>query len=218
MNKILWFTKFAFLLTLSHILKTSVKSVNPLYFQYLFPLFANRLLYKSRPEYQAYLQWLNVPGNESNNPLLLLARSGGKRATDLLEVFPYPERNAAGNYEFYFFSRELRHLSKETLEKINLMSLGEQLLLVPSSQNEHDTYAIALQTNNSVKVGYCPPYWAENFWQMMENMKQIDLTVVKVNREAPLQFRLLCKWVFDLPEGFQPFLDEDFHEITLSAG
>ena len=141
-----------------------MKNLHKPYFSIgLFPLFANRLLCQSRPEYPAYLQWLNVSGKEQNDPLLLLARSGGRRATDLLEVFPYPERNGDGNYEFYFFSRELRRMSKEALEKINFISPGEQLHLVPDYQNKYDSCAIALQTGDL--VGYYPPYLAKNVWQ-----------------------------------------------------
>jgi hypothetical protein len=177
----------------------------------LFPVFANRLLSKSRPEYQAYLQWLNVPNTEQDNLLLLLARSSGKRATDSLEVFPSHERHADGIEEFYFFSRELRHLPTETLDRINHLPPDEPLLLVPEPQNEPVAYAIALQTDNSVKVGYCPPYLAKPLWRWVEH--QIRLTVAKVNREAPLQLRLLCRWAFNLPEDFQPFLDEEFERL-----
>lgn len=176
----------------------------------LFPVFANRLLSKSRPEYQAYLQWLNIPSIEQDNRLLLLARSGGKRATDSLEVFPSHERHAEGIEEFYFFSRELRHLPTETLDRINHLRPGEPLLLVPEPHNQ--AYAIALPTDESVKVGYCPPYLAKPLWRQIEY--HIWLKVAKVNQEAPLQFRLLCRWAFNLPENFQPFLDEEFDRLS----
>ncbi len=179
----------------------------------LFPLFANRLLQKSRPEYPAYLQWLNVSEKEQDDQILLLARSGGRRATDLLEVLPYPERNVDGDYEFYFFSRELRLMPKESLEKIPFIALGEPLHLVPNPQNQSDACAIALETGDL--VGYCPPYLAKHFWQMRPKMNWSHLTVVKVNLESPSAFRLLCRWVFNLPESCQLFVDEDFQELAL---
>src|SRR5947209_4726112 len=61
----------------------------------LFPLFANRLLSPTRPEYSDYLQWLSIPEN-ARDPVAILYRSGGRRVTDTLEVFPGPERNARG--------------------------------------------------------------------------------------------------------------------------
>src|SRR6266540_654738 len=40
----------------------------------LFPLFANRLLAKGRPEYRDFLHWLDLRDNE-DDPLALLART-----------------------------------------------------------------------------------------------------------------------------------------------
>jgi hypothetical protein len=59
----------------------------------LFPLFANRLLSKKRPEYQDWLRWLNIPAGK-DDPLTLLAQTGGVRETDTLAVFPCPEPTA----------------------------------------------------------------------------------------------------------------------------
>lgn len=57
----------------------------------LFPLFSNRLMRSSRPDYQDYIQWLNIPQNEKD-PIAILARSGGRKATDTFEIFPCPEK------------------------------------------------------------------------------------------------------------------------------
>jgi hypothetical protein len=177
----------------------------------LFPLFANRLLQKSRPEYRAYLEWLNVSEKEQSDQILLLARSGGKRATDLLEVLPNPERNREGVYEFYFFSRDLRRLPKKAVEQINFLCPGEQLQLVPDFKTQFDSYAMSLPSGDL--VGYCPPYLAKKLWQ--KKMNWSDLRVVKVNQEAPSGFRLLCRWMFNLPDSVQLFLDEEFQELAL---
>jgi len=58
--------------------------------EHLFPLFTNRILPHSRPEYGDYLKWLSVPPSE-RDPVVILSRSGGQRVTDTLEVFPCPE-------------------------------------------------------------------------------------------------------------------------------
>ncbi len=75
----------------------------------LFPLFANRLPRPSRPEYAQFVQCLNVPRDEAD-PIALLARSGGRRATDSLEVYPCPEPDAEGLYHLHFLLHGLRHL------------------------------------------------------------------------------------------------------------
>src|SRR5437667_10297479 len=53
----------------------------------LFPLFSNRLLSRSRPDFPDFVSWLNLPETE-DDPVIILARSGGRRETDQLEVFP----------------------------------------------------------------------------------------------------------------------------------
>ncbi len=56
----------------------------------------------SRPDYKSYIQWLNIFQPEDEEPMVILARSGGHKATDTLEVFPCPEP-INGLYQFYFF-------------------------------------------------------------------------------------------------------------------
>ena len=84
----------------------------------LFPLFANRLLSKTRPEYKDFLAWLDVREHE-DEPLVLLARTEGIRATDSLMVFPYPEKNSNGQYHVRFFSHGLRYLLPAVLQFID---------------------------------------------------------------------------------------------------
>jgi hypothetical protein len=79
----------------------------------LFPLFSNRILPKSRPQYRDYLDWLGLDESKANG-LDVLARSGGQRATDTLEIVPCPEPTSDNNYMVYFFGHGLRHLSQRT--------------------------------------------------------------------------------------------------------
>lgn len=44
----------------------------------LFPMFSNRLISKSRPEYADYLRWLGLAGG-SKDPMAMLALTGGIR-------------------------------------------------------------------------------------------------------------------------------------------
>lgn len=60
---------------------------------HLFPIFANRLMSRSRPEYKSFVERLNI-SLEEDDPMILLAWSEGKRATDSLAVFPCPDSSA----------------------------------------------------------------------------------------------------------------------------
>jgi len=82
----------------------------------LFPLFSNRLLRPSRPDYREFTEWLDCPGCV-NDPIALLARSGGQRGTDLLQVFASPQREASGEYRTHFFVHGLSHLPAPCRER-----------------------------------------------------------------------------------------------------
>jgi len=72
----------------------------------LFPVFANRLMSRSRPDYSSFMEWLNIP-NDEHDPMTILARSGGERETDTLAVFPCLEVNAQGQYHFELIRQKL---------------------------------------------------------------------------------------------------------------
>lgn len=182
----------------------------------LFPVFANRLLSKKRPEYQAFLHWLNTQPGE-DDPLTLLAYGSGIRETDLLALFPCPERGADNKYRVQFFSHGLRYLLPEAIPRIHALSSGERLYLMPDPQNKHDPEAVALRTDEPVTlVGYCPRYLAGDFLLLLresgtENTKVI---VEKVNQEAPIQLRLLCTLTADWPENFRPCSGELYEALA----
>ena len=100
----------------------------------LFPLFTNRLMPASRPDYPLFLQWLNIPRTDAN-PMSILARSGGHRVTDTLEVFPCPEDTHNGIYETAFFVRGLRDMSKDASDHSENLAPGEQLVVRPEDPN-----------------------------------------------------------------------------------
>jgi len=180
----------------------------------LFPLFANRLLSKSRPEYKDFLHWLNFAESEAD-PMALLARTGGPRETDSLLVFPCPEPSPYGSYTVHFFSHGLRYLPKETIEVVSKLQPSTPLFLMPDPQNPSDSFAVALRTDDPAAiVGYCPRYFARDFRRLLELLppKEIRVVVVRVNPDAPIQFRLLCKLSAPWPDGFSP-CSEELYEL-----
>lgn len=170
----------------------------------LFPLFANRVLPKSRPEYGDYLRWLGLDESE-HNELEVLARSGGSRATDTLEIFPCPEPTKDKNYEVYFFSHGVRHLQPQDQAKVNELKVGERLYLMRDLQNEHDATAFLMRTSDPIScVGYCPRYYSAEFSHLLESVgaESVRVTVEQVNLDAPMQLRLLCKVSAPWPANF----------------
>lgn len=172
----------------------------------IFPLFANRLLPKSRPEYKDYLNWLGLT-EQKHDDLEELARTGGLRATDTLELIPCPEQNSSGQYEVYFFSRGLRHLSQDSQDRSLKLVKDEQLYLLKDIQNVNDEMALLLRTDDPVTImGYVPRYYAAEFSNLINivGARDITVTVEKVNHNAPIQYRVLCKFTAPWPDNFQP--------------
>jgi hypothetical protein len=180
----------------------------------LFPLFANRLISRKRPEYRDFLRWLDLVEDEAD-PLVLLARTEGVRETDSLTVFPCPEPDPEGKYVVHFFSHGLRHLSEEARSRINAIRAREKLYLLPDPQNPHDGYAIALRTDDPATiVGYCPRYISRDFLEILKNNPDtVKVCVKRVNTDAPIQLRLLCTLTADWPENFKPCSSEYYQEL-----
>ena len=182
----------------------------------LFPVFKNRLLPKSRPEYDAYLRWSGFDPDNPPDPIVVLGVTEGIRQTDAIEVFPCPVHDAVGCYLNKFFLHGIRWIAPSALKRIDMLMVGEELRLVPDVQNESDPNAVAVCTEIlEATIGYVPRYLARDVRHLMQNcdVEYIQLSVERVNRDAPLQNRLLCKMQACWPDGFQPCSGDEFLPI-----
>ncbi|HHP7231831.1 MAG TPA: HIRAN domain-containing protein [Xenococcaceae cyanobacterium] len=184
----------------------------------LFPLFSNRLMRPSRPDYQDYIQWLNIPQDE-NDPIAILARSGGRKATDTFEVFPYPQLSKDGMYHLHFFVHGLRYMPESSIEKVKDLKLEERLYLTQDFQNSYDSNALLLRTEERHNLGYCPRYLAETISSLLkQNPESAIVRVERVNPPPkPIQFRLLCNMNLRCGDNFFPFNSEDYQPIIDSS-
>jgi hypothetical protein len=181
----------------------------------LFPLFDNRLISEKRPDFYSFLKWLDIRTNRTNK-LKILALSEGKKPTDHLEFFQCPQKSSNGKYEVPFIVHGLQYFPKETISRVNELKVGERLYLCPDPQNEYDNDAILLRTGNPVwTAGYCPRYLCSDFYKLVQtNPHDIIVSVKKVNKDAPLGFRLLCEISTTWPKGFEPCSREDFEPLV----
>jgi HIRAN domain len=172
----------------------------------LFPLFNNRLLRSSRPDYPDFIQWLNLP-KDKNDPIAILSRSGGKRETDTFEVFPSPELSYDGNYHIHFFVHGQRHLPIETQQHLYQLRPGQPLSLLHDAQNPYDSRALLIRTDDLHLVGYCPRYLTQDFFELViNNPDQVKTTIERINPPpTPVQFRFLCSLTAKWNSDFQPF-------------
>jgi hypothetical protein len=182
----------------------------------LFPVFANRLLSKSRPEYEAYLKWGGFDPDNPPEPLSILGVTEGRRETDSIEMFPCPVPDNSGRYVNKFFLHGLRRMPVSALARIDQLEKGEELYLMPDVYNPADPQAVALRTakGDRFMIGYVPRYFARDIWHLLGTCSlDIRILVERVNKDAPLQQRLLCRMNGCWPEGFHPCDDDAFHPI-----
>lgn len=181
----------------------------------LFPLFSNRLMRSSRPDYKEYVKWLHIPSHQ-DDPIAILSRSGGRKATDTFEIFPCPEPDENGRYHIHFFSHGLRHLPKCSVDRISELQPNEQLYLANEFQNPHDSRALLLCTKDHHILGYCPRYLVADALKILREKPEIvDVHVERVNlAPTPLQFRLLCNMTAELPQEFRLFSGREYEPIA----
>lgn len=183
----------------------------------LFPLFSNRLMPNSRPDYVEYVQRLGLTPTEIH-PLDLLGRSMGARATDAIELFPLPVC-LNGRYVTFFLLRGIRHRTPEQQARIEKLVAGEKLLPQPDARNAHDTYAVQLlTTSDGIFVGHVPSYLAEDVSRLCCENELPEVTVDRVNPSpAPVQHRVLCRLEAIWPVGFEPYSTPRYAPISAHA-
>lgn len=186
----------------------------------LFPLFANRLLSASRPEYEDYLRWSGFDPANPPEPIVVLGVTEGIRKTDAVEVFPCPTPDGEGCYLNRFFLHGIRWAGAAALKRIDALVSGESLLLEFEDQNPADPNAVAVYTGAPpCKIGYVPRYLAREVRALATQcgLEVVQLFVERVNRRAPTQNRLLCRMQSCWPDGFQPCDGEAFLPIPAGA-
>lgn len=185
----------------------------------LFPVFANRLLSPSRPEYRSALEWGGFNATNPPDAIALLSVTEGIRQTDAIELFPEPVVNDDGWAENTFFLHGLRWLPEAAIQRVAQLTPGERLVPMPDPCNEVDRNAVAVRTlEQPTLLGYVPRYLAPDLAKLLlEEQPQLELTVKRVNADAPLQQRLLCRLKARWPEHVRPCSGPLFEPISNTA-
>ena len=182
--------------------------------QELFPLFKNRLLPESRPEFRQYLSWSGFDPDDPPEPLVILAVTEGVKQTDAVEVFPKPKPDSRGCFVNFFFAHGVRHYMPNAGEAIRDLRSGDLLQIRPHPDNPVDANAMAIFAGE-VMIGYIPRYLAGDVKQLVKECptNEVRLAVQRVNQDAPMQQRLLCRLNACWPADFQPCQGKEFEPI-----
>ncbi|WP_164103571.1 HIRAN domain-containing protein [Candidatus Laterigemmans baculatus] len=181
----------------------------------LFPLFKNRLLPPSRPEFKAYLEWSGLSADESPEPLVVLGRTQGIKQTDAVELFPCPVPDSRGCFINHFFAHGVRYHLPNAGPVLEQLHPGDELQLRPQPLNPKDPNAVAIFAHGT-PLGYVPRYLAADVRHLLEECptNEVRLFVQRVNQDAPMQQRLLCRLRACWPADFQPCRGEEFEPIV----
>jgi hypothetical protein len=176
----------------------------------LFPFFANRVISPSRPDFATYVTRLGLDPKTAD-VMTILARSGGVRATDSLELFPLPGRDMqTGCYQAHFLVHDLPAAAQGRIEVLHKNEFLKPFLDLAGG--------ISLVTEDDVLVGYLPTYLLGDAWKLVDACKYLEVVVEQVNPPpAPTQQRLLCNLRSCWPAGFVPFDGSTFRPIPSAA-
>jgi hypothetical protein len=183
----------------------------------LFPFFTNRLMSPNRPDFATHIRRLGLDADA--DPMLILARSGGTRATDSLELFQLPVWDeSVGCYQNFFWMHGFRHLAPDQQGRIAALASGDELMARQEPTNSFDPRALQLFSPDGVFVGYIPRYLASDAVHLLQSCEYFKVFVERVNHDpAPTQQRLLCRLVSCWPEGFVPCAQEVYQPISNNA-
>lgn len=156
----------------------------------LFPFFTNRVLSPRRPEYEQYVSALGL--EESPEPVEILARSGGGRATDTVHIVPEPHVAADDRRTLRFLASGVRYLD-DADRRLAALSAGDRLTLRPQPDNEADRRALLLDAAHEEPVGWVPNYLLGLVHGYLTTFA-VEVTAERVNGpEMAPHLRLLCR-------------------------
>ena len=181
----------------------------------LFPLFAQRVMRLSRPDFPRYLEALCLPSDADQ--WQILARSQGQREGDGIRVFMEPLVDANGATRSTFLVHGVRHrLAANPHVEAALAALvpGEQLTLVNEPDNPADAQAILVSDQRDVALGWIPSV----LLTYVNTAVASGTTEIRVERandpSTPPGYRLLVTLHGHVPPGHRPFHGPDWEPHT----
>lgn len=158
----------------------------------LFSFFENRVMSARRPDFGQYADALGLTRAQAD-PVEILARSAGGRATDTVHVVPEPEVAPDGTETRLFLVSGVRH-TPDIDERMAQLRAGQQLQLRPEPDNPANPRAVLLDAAHGEPVGWVPNYLLDYLHKHLDAGSGVDVTVVKANGpEAPAHLRVLAR-------------------------
>ena len=152
----------------------------------LFPLFQNRVMNRTRPDFGEYLQNLDLP--DEADPIEILSRSGGQKVTDSYEVFPKIEKQSDGSFTCRFFLHGWRHINDEAKTRLDNLTVEEDLYVTFELNNPTTQLAVQIQTTDYHMIGWAPRFLVHDLTRGMTNSRgKYEAKVASVNPNTVIQ-------------------------------
>jgi hypothetical protein len=172
----------------------------------LFPVFQNRLMPTARPDYPEFIRTLGLdPANV--DPMGVLSRSGGVRATDRIELFAAPAYDPAqGVWIGHFLLRGVRHRTDSEQQRVLELLQGDELTLRAGPDNSQNPEALKICTDDGTYIGYLPDYLLGEVAALRGSTGALRVVVERLNPPpVASQQRLLCRLVAGWNPDHRPF-------------
>ena len=154
----------------------------------LFPLFQNRVMNRTRPDFGEYLQSLDLHGEA--DPIEILSRSGGQRVTDTYEVFSKIEKQSDGSFTCRFFLHGWRQINDEAKARLGNLTEAEDLYVTLELTNPATRLAVQIQTTDYHMIGWAPRYLVHELKKAMSDSRsnyEAEVASVNFNAVIPKQ-------------------------------
>jgi hypothetical protein len=176
----------------------------------LFPLFAERVMDPARSDRPA---WLEALGLEPDvGPMEILARSGGHRAGDTIELLPEPSVSPAGVAETLFLVHGVRHQAGAS-EHIDHLRAGDPLALAVDEDNPINDRALLVTAENR-PLGWVP----DPLLPFVHDLRLFGDPEVRVERangpEVGSHLRLLVRIRGHVPPGYRAFEGPEWEVVA----
>jgi hypothetical protein len=183
----------------------------------LLPFFKNRVLSSSRPDYPDYIESLALDAGAAE-PMTLLGISGGRRATDLIEIFPdWMPVSSDGRIRTRLLVRGVQYVEGAE-EQISGVYAGDRLECIRDVNNPFNSRAVLLRTEAGQPIGYVPDYLTAELAYLLEHDIDVDMRVQRVNPPpAPQHHRVLCVLSAPAGSGVVGYRSKSFLPISSQA-
>jgi len=168
----------------------------------LFPLFAERLMDPARPDRPRLLEALSLDALAT--PMEVLARSGGRRTGDTLELLPEPDVAEDGTTTCLFLVHGARHVEGADAA-IDRLVRGQELVLADDPTNPVNAMAVRVEERQAGPLGWVPDPLV-GFVRHVRNRGGATLRVERANpTDVGHHLRLLVHLSGRVEPGFEPF-------------